>query len=429
MKLTKEKYALIYLALLTLSIYTPKYGTLDRMSTQFFLLSVTNFIAILSIPFVFRFNKFNLKQLYKNPLIISYSGIILFALLSIFKSINVVESFVVLNQLFVFFLCLVILIFLSNQKLIKKKTVLWIIFFSLVTDISFSLFPFYELWTNDLNYSYRYVTNFVGLAGNRNILALSILFRIPLIIYLAFLVKNKIIKSVFSFILILAFFNIYVLSSRAALLGIILLIFLLLALLFFKRKVVLSTHLKGLAVFFFLPIILSYIISVNVISNSDRARVDSRVASIVSSSDESINSRLRYWSHATDFISKNPLLGAGIGNWKIYSIKYDAPYIKSYIVPYNAHNDILEFTAETGLIGGLFFISFFILIFLKILKTIIIHKYDYDPILAFVLLSSLLIYFIDLNLNFPSSRPLNLYFLLLYITIVNIMYINKHEKS
>ena len=112
-------------------------------------------------------------------------------------------------------------------------------------------------------------------------------------------------------------------------------------------------------------------------STSDRARVDSRVASIVSSSDESINSRLRYWSHATDFISKNPLLGSGIGNWKIYSIKYDAPYIKSYILPYNAHNDILEFTAETGVIGGLFFISFFILIFLKILKTIIIHKHDY----------------------------------------------------
>ena len=37
----------------------------------------------------------------------------------------------------------------------------------------------------------------------------------------------------------------------------------------------------------------------------------------------------------------NPFLG-GIGNWKIISLKYDAENIKNYIIPYNAHNDVLE---------------------------------------------------------------------------------------
>ena len=207
MKLSKGKYALLYLGLLSLSIYTPLYGTVDRMNVQFFFLSVTNFLAVISLPLVFRTSIKHVKAILKDPLIISYIGLLFFSILSIIKSINVIESLVKLNQLFVFFLSLLILTILTYNRLIKKKTVLWIIFFSLVIDILFSLSPFYDLWQNNLDYSYKYVTSFVGLAGNRNILALSILFRIPLIIYLASLVKNKTLKTLFFFVLTFAFFN------------------------------------------------------------------------------------------------------------------------------------------------------------------------------------------------------------------------------
>ena len=67
---------------------------------------------------------------------------------------------------------------------------------------------------------------------------------------------------------------------------------------------------------------ISLIISSSVTAPSDRADVGNRVTSIVNDNDESINSRYRFWSHALDFISENPILGGGIGTWKIYSIMF-----------------------------------------------------------------------------------------------------------
>ena len=427
MTVSKERFALIYLILLSLSIYSPKFGTLDRMSIQFFLLSLSNFLAIISFPFVFKIQKIELKELFRNKLIIAYSGLILISILSLIKSINIVESLVKLNQLFVFLISLLILIFLSSQKYITKITILWIIFISLIIDIMFSLYPLYDLIINDIDYQYRFVTNFVGLAGNRNILALSILFRIPLIIYFGFIVKNKALKTLILIALIISFFNIYILSSRAALLGVILSVGFALLLIIVKNAYNFRKERRHLVFFLIIPIIISLIISSSVTAPSDRADVGNRVTSIVSDNDESINSRYRFWSHALDFISENPLLGGGIGTWKIYSIKYDSANIKSYIVPYSAHNDFLEYTAETGIFGGLMFLSFFIILFWIILKAIRFKKYDFDFMLAFTLLLQFLIYFIDLNLNFPSSRPRNLFLLLLFISLITQILNEKHE--
>ena len=103
--------------------------------------------------------------------------------------------------------------------------------------------------------------------------------------------------------------------------------------------------------------------------------------------------------------------------------------IQNYIIPYNAHNDILEATAETGIIGGLFFLSFFLLILyylLSLLKLNIISKENYTQILLLTL--PFIVYFIDLNLNFPSSRPSNQFFLLMFICVV-LNYKNKMNEK
>jgi len=321
-----------------------------------------------------------------------------------------------------------ILIFFSNEKFIKAKTILWIIFISVIIDISFSLYPFYELLVNNIDYRYKFVTNFVGLAGNRNILALSILFRIPFLIYFAYLLNNKYLKFLVFTVIIFSLFDIYILGSRAALLGVILSVLFPIFLTIIKRKSQLKKQVKHLVIFLLLPVVISYMLSSNVTADADSARVESRINSIVNDSDESINSRYRFWSHAIDFIIENPILGGGIGNWKIYSIKYDAEYIKSYIVPYSAHNDFLEFAAETGVLGGVLLILFFLILFKKILVAINFKKFDFDFMLTFALMTPFLIYFVDLNLNFPSSRPLNIYFLLLFIALIRLIINQKHES-
>ena len=63
----------------------------------------------------------------------------------------------------------------------------------------------------------------------------------------------------------------------------------------------------------------------------------------------------------------NPILGIGVGNWEIESVKYDRKEMDDYIVPYHAHNDYLEILAESGIpalifyFGVLFFMIFIIL--------------------------------------------------------------------
>ena len=46
---------------------------------------------------------------------------------------------------------------------------------------------------------------------------------------------------------------------------------------------------------------------------------------------------------------QNPILGIGMGNWQLESIKADRENIQSYIIPYHVHNDFLELAAEIGI--------------------------------------------------------------------------------
>ena len=115
---------------------------------------------------------------------------------------------------------------------------------------------------------------------------------------------------------------------------------------------------------------------------------------------------------------------------KIISLKYDSEDIKNYIIPYNAHNDVLEAFAETGIIGGLSFLLFFLSIpyfFLKNLKEKLLDQNGFTQ--SILLFLPFIIYFVDLNLNFPSARPSNQVFLLLYIAIVMITQLKINDKT
>ena len=181
---------------------------------------------------------------------------------------------------------------------------------------------------------------------------------------------------------------------------------------------------------FILPLLIAYYISTNVISADDYGNVNSRVASIASTEDESKNRRLLFYGHAITNLKENPLFGCGIGNWKILSNKYDAENMENYVVPYNAHNDILEALTETGIFGGILFFGFFILLFYLIFKGINFNThnlYDYSYMLFAPM--AYIIYFVDLNLNFPSYRPFfGQYLLLFFIIIIYISNSRVNEK-
>jgi hypothetical protein len=96
MNISPKNFVRLYLLLFTLSIYTYRFGeVLDRATVQYLTVSIVNFLTIISIPLFFK--NLNLKKLIKDPLLISYSGFLLMAILSLLVALNKVESLVRIN--------------------------------------------------------------------------------------------------------------------------------------------------------------------------------------------------------------------------------------------------------------------------------------------------------------------------------------------
>ena len=402
------------------SIYSPDFNVYDKMASQIFYISVINTLALIFIPIIFK--KFQLKASFKNPLILMFLGYVIFAFLSMIKAINIVESLVRISQILTFFFSLLIIVFIASKKLLKINFVLSLIVLSLSVDIFFSLAAYFPFVLNDIPFQYKDNTILVGFYGNRNILATILAFKIPLVIIFAQRFKNNYLYLFSFFLITIAFFNITLLSSRATYLAIILSVLFVISFeifRYFKQQNKPFVINKYFLFLYFIPLVIALSISNNAIDDLDEGNLVNRVSTITSDNDSSKNTRLRYYSQSIDHIIKNPLLGGGIGNWKIISIKYDSKNIKNYIIPYNAHNDILEATAETGIIGGLSFLSFFIIILYYLFKMLKKHLSEDKSIFVFLILTLPFVsYFIDLNLNFPSSRPSNQVLLLLYIGII-----------
>ena len=420
MALNKNFFALTYLVLLSISIYTPRFGVLDKMAIQYFLISIVNIYAIIGLLVLYK--KDFISKPFKHPLVLVSMGYVAIAALSMIKSINVVESLVELSHLVTISITIVLLIFLTYERLIKTNHILIIILITLIIDIFFSLGQYIPYVINNIPYSIEDNWRLVGLYGNRNITATTIAFRIPLIILLAFRLKNNYLHFLVLSISTVGFFNILLLSSRAAYLSIIICILICLVVSIYKyfrdNRNILFVN-RYILLLYILPCIIAYFMSIKAIDSGIQGNVADRISTISSTNDSSKNTRLRYYMQSLTHISKNPLLGAGIGNWKILSIKYDSKNIVNYVIPYNAHNDILEATAETGIFGGILFLSFFLIILyylFELLRKNILSHDDYLP--SVLLILTFVVYFIDLNLNFPSSRPANLYFLLMFMCLV-----------
>lgn len=431
MNISKQNLVKTYLILLMVSLYTPKFQVFDKMTLHVFLLSISNFFVLISIPFIFK--QFSLIKVLKNPLVLLFFGYIGVALLSIVKSINVVESFVRLSQILTFGFTLLFLVFFINKKLVKINFILILITISLIVDVFFSIKEYIPFLIYDIPYTYDENTRLVGLYGNRNILASVLSFKIPIVIFAALRFNKKWLNLISFFLVTVTFFNIMLLSSRATYLAIIISITFILVVSAYKYLKDKKSYFKSnssIIIFYFLTLFFAYVLSTNVIDSSDQGDVINRISSITSSEEDiSKNTRLRYYSQSLEHLSKNPFLGAGIGNWKIWSIKYDSKDIENYIIPYNAHNDILEAAVETGIFGGLLFLSFFLMlmyyIFILLKSNISVDK-NYT---MYVLLAiPFIIYFVDLNLNFPSSRGSNPVFYLMYLSIILILKNSLDEK-
>ena len=396
-----------------LLIFLLNFGAIDVIGVQWLYLSIINFVILLFLK------DFKLP---KSSLFLLFSFFIFQVFFSLIYSLNINLSTVDAFRHFSILTSIIILfnIFSVHQFSFKRLSLILSIFLFIEVFYSLRLFFSFFLFNNISNYHlFSQViseNDFIGFAGNKNINAASIAIKLPFLFYSFVCSKfsSKILYSILSFFIFLV---IFFLRTRSVYLSVFIILFFA-SLFFINRK-------KFSFLYLFIPISLAFMATTYLLSFTDSNAVINDIQSI-NFSESSSNSRFFLWDNAISYISEHPFVGSGIGNWKIESIPYWNTHLSSYTVPYHAHNDFLEITTELGILGGLTYLFFFLFIFFFLFRQLYLNWSNNN--ISFILVTlflSFIIYFIDLNLNFPGERPrIQIMFSLLFACVLII-----HEKK
>ena len=399
----KASLPLLLFSLFFLLLFFPQFQSIDIIGPQYLFLSLVNLVTL------FLFNKF--QYFYKSSIFYVLIFLLLQIFLSFFYSNNLNITIVDTSRYLILLFTIINFSNLFKSGKISFYSISVVLTICLIIETFWALRPiFIFLYVNDfsnlVNYSSVYdVGNYIGFAGNKNITAASVAIKFPFLLYFIFSTK-PILRNLSYFFVPFFFMLIFLLRARAVYvsLGLILLLYTF-YFLYNKRFKFLIIPLFALGSFVF----------VNYITKSNSNSLVNDVASINISADSS-NNRFLLWDNAISYIKQHPLIGAGYGNWKIESLPYWRTHLTAYTVPYHAHNDFLEISTELGIIGGLTYLSIFILMFWKLFFLFRTLSSN-NQLFVLTLFCSLSIYFIDASLNFPFERARMQIMLALIISI------------
>ncbi len=377
----------------------------DRIVNQVFVISVLNIVS-----FIYLYKEYKGVDVYdkirQNYHLLSYCGIIFIAILSIIVAENKVESLFTLSRYIIFFFSFFIILFLS---IIINKTYL-----NFFLALSMAAILIESLFINLMIFDYVIINgnflersnDFRGFAGNINISSFSILSKCIIPIYILYTSKNKYLNIIAAIFISSSFLSIFLLMSRGSILAAVL-IFIIIGL-----NLVLSNKKKNYIRSIYLTICLCFsFLSYNLINDKNITNlISERFATVANpQSDDSVNERVNFSLAAISSIKNNPILGIGIGNWKIKSIELNKDIIQNYRIPYFVHNDFLQLAAEIGILGGLLYLFFVFYPVIFILKGLI-NSFKFD--LNFFILLIFTVFIVDSLINFPIDRAINfIYFI------------------
>jgi len=408
-----KRISQIFISLYFVIPFLPPLGemVLDLNTLRLYYFSILNTIALTYIYFDDKLSKL-LTESIKNKISIALGLFIIWGLISYTYAFNKVEVIVRLFAFINFYISFLIgYVFLRSAKPTFKEVSL---FFSviLILQVSFSFYAL-ETLTTLREYDFSMNSKIIGIFSNRNITSAIYLIQLPFLIYLFSEIKNKFFKAMLFIISILVVYIIFLLASRTAYVIILGLIIINLIILLISKQNINQFKNSFLANFTII-IIIGFIITYTMIGDQNNSNPVNRIQTI-DFQEESTNTRLRYYSYGINDFIKNPLIGYGLGNFKIISIDRDKENINSYTIPYTMHNDFLEVAVELGIIGLLIFSFVFIFPIYLFYKQLKIGK---PNTISVIILSSLMVYLIDANLNFPFTRMASLIYLAF---IVNLM--------
>ncbi len=224
----------------------------------------------------------------------------------------------------------------------------------------------------------------------------------------------------------LATFNIIVVQSRAVWVAAVLatvavIIFLAI---FFRKLDVAKCGLKIYLNHALQTAAILIIFVIGFLSKSEADFKETLAARIVSIAQDD-SKRFSLWEKSLQMIQDHPVLGVGLGNWKIVIPEYGSSGLLSEFakVRYTRpHNDYLWVWSEAGVLGLLCYLSIFGMGFYYILK-IFFHATDaHDKILSLCLLFGMICYMTDAFFSFPQERIEHTVYLMLLMATALAVY-------
>ena len=375
------------------------FQAIDKIAPQFFYLSILNGIA-----FIYLLKQEGLKDFFEKTFQSNIITWLLYlfwgwSLFSLFYAVNSSEVIIESSRIFIYIHSFTNLYLLLKGSKISNHNILLVLSTVLMIEVIWvfnSYLDLYYLVENSNRLTSRSV-QLRGFTGNINITAFAMTLKIPFLI--SYLFEKKNIQWVFK-ILIISFvcFTIFLLGSRGANLTLGLL-FLGICVLGLKNKLISRKYIFSIISAF----LLSVIVNGFIFQNSESLNYIERTSNIIDSSSQK---RFTYYQYAVKSIIKNPLLGVGLGNWKIHSIKSDNSEMENYSVPYHVHNDFLEVAAELGILGFILYYGIYVFLFFSFIKFFRDKNIsESDKTFAITVILGLLVYLSDSFLNFPFTRP------------------------
>lgn len=393
--------ALLFVSLLLVVDFLPLFKSIEIIGPQFLYLSFLNLFTGLFIYKNPSLISEKFVSVYKKSLALKIYLIFVFLCgISIFVARNASLGIVNFSRLIIVLFTLLNLTVLFYNRLHLIYKIAFIIG-SIVFFQSFgSLYDFIQILKTDSILSALH--NLKGNTGNINILASSLSIKIPfLLIGIVYFEDWK--KWFLIFTLFLAITLIFLSGSRATYLSLFIesIVF---TLLFLRLNPINKTVLVTLS-YIIIPLIFSFIISNQVFKKGNGTGRYESVTNRIKQATNNKNIRLLYWDNALKMIKEKPLLGIGLGNWKIESIPHEKTICNNRTISNNTHNDFLEITTETGILNGFIYLSIFIILGYTNFRTIFKSKTQEINNIALVSLLSLISYIVDATFNFPLYRP------------------------
>lgn len=386
-------------------------GIQDQLGVHWLLMGGLNFISGI---FIFKNRKeilnYSTNILFRNSIAILYFSFFIIAGVSFFSAINRVESMIIYTRLLTTILTFSNIALLINERLYLLKKIAVVITIVVLIKSYLALSMFYNnVGKVGLG---ALINSLQSSDGNKNIFVAALVVQIPLIIY-GFLVQEKWIKYLCGISLGLAFMVVFIINARSAYLGLILqLLSLLIGFVYlFSKEGNLKALYKNAGV---ILVILfgAFFISQNSINkaiqkdkNSVYGTFGDRLSTITDNSNSATSIRLDYWKQASNVVVTNPILGVGIGNWKLYTTTYTNTLLDDNVFSKHPHNDFIEIAGEAGIPNSVIYLLIFVFAFVLTIKSLF-SKRDHDTkLISLILFVSLCGYFVDAFFNFPLERP------------------------